>query len=308
MAKLSTKFDDGFGNLSEKYRLEKSYEAWLKFKSEESTIKAPVISGRYGVQHDYWSAYSYGGEIKVVYIKRGVIEREKKERAFVPAKNEKTADDVERFSQSVSRSRARVFELAMCNEFHFFCTFTQSAELRDRFDLNAFRKDFTMLVRNTNRNRTEEDKIRYLLIPEQHKDGAWHMHGLLNGLTSSDLREFKVSENIPKRMKDRIRKGEKIYDWTAYRRKFGYFMCENVQNSTACAKYVTKYISKDLQKSVRDSGAHLYFASQGLKGRDCIVKNSFEKCPFSEWDFENDYVKIKTIKGIDPDDDFIVFE
>jgi hypothetical protein len=303
MKDFSTKIYDKYGYVREEFYLD-----YAKKRADESAIDRPEIFGRYGVRNDYWSAYSYGGEIKVIYIKRGVIERAKKERKFEPTKdNSKTAES-ERFSQSVSRSRARVFELAMCNEFQYFCTFTQSKELRDRFDLNAFRKDFTMLIRNLNRNRAENEKIRYLLIPEQHKDGAWHMHGLINGLSTADLREFKVSENIPKRLKDKIREGRKIYDWTAYRRRFGYFTCEKIQNSTACAKYVTKYISKDLQKSVRESGAHLYFASQGLKGRECIVKNSFEKCPFTEWDYENDYVKIKTISGVNPEDDYIVFE
>lgn len=297
------KITDFYGYLKEEVYLD-----YAKKRAKESAVEVPQISGRFGVINDYWSAYSYGGEIKVVYVKRGIIERAKKERKFEPTKdNSKTAES-ERFFQSVSRSRARVFELAMCNEFQFFCTFTQSKELRDRFDLNAFRKDFTMLIRNLNRSRGEVDKIRYLLIPEQHKDGAWHMHGLLTGLSTEELREFKVSENIPKRLKDKIREGRKIYDWTAYRRRFGYFTCEKVQNGVACAKYITKYISKDLQKSVRESGAHLYFASQGLKGRECIVKNSFEPCPFSTWDFENDYVKIKTIQGINPDDDYIVFE
>lgn len=82
-------------------------------------------------------------------------------------------------------AKARVNELALCNEFEYFCTFTQSDELRDRFDLKAFRKDFAMFVRNENRRR--EKKIKYLLVPERHKDGAWHMHGLLMGLTSDDL-------------------------------------------------------------------------------------------------------------------------
>lgn len=283
------------------YVKEEFYLDYAKKRADESAIDRPEIFGRYGVRNDYWSAYSYGDEIKIVYIKRGVIERAKKEQKFEPTKdNSKTAES-ERFSQSVSRSRARVFELAMCNEFRYFCTFTQSKELRDRFDLNAFRKDFAMLIRNLNRKRGEVDKIRYLLIPEQHEKGGWHMHGLLTGLSTEDLREFKVSENIPKRLKDKIREGRKIYDWTAYRRRFGYFTCEKIQNSTACAKYVTKYISKDLQKSVRESGAHLYFASQGLKGRECIVKNSFETCPFTEWEYENDYVKIKTIKRDDGD-------
>lgn len=272
------------------------YAEYAKKRSYESCIETPQAFGRYGVRNDYWNAYRYGDEIKIVYIKRGIIERENKKHNFKPEK--KTSDDG-RFSQSLSRTRARVFELASCNEFSFFCTFTQDEKMRDRFDLKAFREDFTMLIRNLNRARSESEKIRYILIPEQHKNGAWHMHGLLSGINENDLREFKLSERIPKNIKDSIRRGVPVYDWLRYRKKFGYFTCTKIENTTACAKYITKYITKDLSATSRENGAHLYFASQGLKGRECLVKNSFDECPFSSWDFENEYVKIKVIKGGD---------
>jgi hypothetical protein len=183
----------------------------------------------------------------------------------------------------------------MCNEFTHFCTFTQDEKKRDRFDLKEFRKDFAMLVRNLNRERADGAKIKYLLIPEQHKNGAWHMHGLLMGLTDNDLREFSLSEKLPEHIRKQLAKGVKVYDWTRYRRAFGYFTCTEIQNQSACAKYTTKYISKDLQKTVRESGEHLFFASQGLKSRDVIIKQSFDKCPVEKWDFENDFIKVVEI-------------
>lgn len=252
-----------------------------------------------GLTHDYWNMYAYGNEIKVVYIKRGTISRAKKPSrppATVPKSGLSSDEKIERFSQSVSRARARVFELAMCNEFRYFCTFTQDEKKRDRFDLSAFRKDLAQMVRNLNRGRAPDKKIKYLLIPEQHKDGAWHLHGLLQGLSDTDLREFRLNEKIPKNIKNTIKNGQKVYDWTTYRRKFGYFTCTEIGDITACSKYVTKYITKSLSSGVLDSGAHLYFASQGLRGREEIVRNSFEPCPVDEWDYENDYVKIKTFK------------
>lgn len=257
--------------------------------------------------HDIWNAYDYGGGVlKVVYIKRSpkrknAADCENERDTTKHYKSTSLKSDDERFSQSISRSKARIFELAMCNEFNFFCTFTQDEKLRDRFNLTKFRKDFAMLIRNLNRSRAEGEKIKYLLIPEQHKNGAWHMHGLLKGLTASDLREFRLSENIPERIKKQIRNGKKVYDWTRYRRAFGYFTCTDIENTTACSKYITKYISKDLQKTVREGGEHLFFASQGLNGRRVLTKNSFEPCPFDDWDFENDYVKIKEIKLSNPE-------
>ena len=250
------------------------------------------------INHDLWSVYLYGDTAKIVYIKTAynpAFDKGKKSKVSpISLETEKAKE--ERFANSVSRSKARIFELASCNEFQFFCTFTQDKEKRDRFNLTEFRKDFAQLVRNLNRNRAPENKIKYLLIPEQHRDGAWHMHGLLKGLTEADLTEFKLSDRIPNQIKKTIRNGTKVYDWHRYRRAFGYFTCTEIESREACAKYITKYISKDLQKTVHESGEHLFFASQGLKGKEVILKNCAEHCAFDEWDFENEYCKIKYIK------------
>lgn len=250
------------------------------------------------LNHDLWSLYDYGDMIKVVYFK-SLPKTPKGEPLFSEKKRPKfekqKSSENERFSNSISRTKARIFELAMCNEFTHFCTFTQNEEYRDRFDLKEFRKDFAQMVRNINRGREEKAKIKYLLIPEQHKDGAWHMHGLLMGLTDRDLRPFELSEKLPYKIREQIKKGKPIYDWLRYRKAFGFFTCTAVDNSTAISKYITKYISKDLQKSVRETGEHLFFASQGLKGREIVVKKSAEPCPISKWDFENKYIKVVEI-------------
>ena len=263
------------------------FEWWIggfKFKEPTLTPQSPLV-------HDIWSAYLYGETVKFVYIKSAPNRRkdgEKPKRFATPPE-----DEDKRFSQSISRSKARVFELASCNEFKYFCTFTQNKELRDRFDITKFRKDFAQYVRNLNRGRAEEDKIKYLLIPEQHKDGAWHLHGLLMGLTNKELTPFKMSDKIPLKIKKQIKSGEIVYNWRNYMQKFGFFTCTEIKEKGACCRYVTKYISKDFQSGVRKAGEHLFFASQGLKGRDTFVKNSADKCPIEQWDYENDYIKVK---------------
>lgn len=266
----------------------------------------PIQHGIQTLQvHDCWSLYTYGDVLKVVYFKKLPNRKNPRKDKLFPTEFDlkqkpkitpTPKDENERFSNSIARSKSRVFELAMCNEFTHFCTFTQDEKKRDRFDLAEFRKDFAMLVRNLNRARAEGEKIKYLLIPEQHKNGAWHMHGLLMGLTADDLREFTLAERLPQRIRTQLEKGVRVYDWTRYRKAFGYFTCTEIESGIGCAKYITKYISKDLQKTVREAGEHLFFASQGLKGRDIIVKQSFDKCPFDKWDFENDYVKVLEIQ------------
>lgn len=269
------------------------------------------IRNKENARHDVWNMYAYGDLIKVVYLKTcspigkphrphrdndsGKAADDNAEISQKVKRKEGTAEN-ERFTQSLSRTRSRVFELAACNEFTHFCTFTQDQTKRDRFDLNEFRKDLAQFVRNENRNRSEGDKIKYLMIPEEHKNGGWHMHGFLKGLTPSDLRLFTLSEKLPERLRKQLREGKQIYDWTRYRRNFGYFTCTEIENGIAAAKYITKYITKDVANATRAQGAHLFFASQGLKSRDTLTWRSVEACPFDTWDFENDYVKVLELR------------
>lgn len=245
--------------------------------------------------HDVFNIYRYGDIIKVVYLKTcpAIKTGERSKKSKIKGKAENAEQSAERFAQSLSRTRARIFELAACNEFTHFCTFTQDKEKRDRFNLTEFREDFAQLVRNLNRSRAAGDKIKYLLIPEKHKKGGWHMHGFLKGLTPDDLRLFTLDEKLPQRLRKQLKEGAKIYDWTRYRRSFGYFTCTEIENGTAAAKYITKYVTKDVAETARESGAHLFFASQGLKGRKKLEWRSFDKCPVDNWDFENDFVKVK---------------
>lgn len=277
--------------------IEKEYQKYIRKNTTLGLQTLGEKSFPCGKQHDYWSAYLIGDEIKYVYFKNGYIhpDEPKKNKPLTLPKNNNIVTDSERLKNSLSRTRSTVFELAKCNEFNFFCTFTLDKNLRDRNDLGAFVKSFGQFVRDMNRKR--ENKITYLCLPEQHTKGGWHLHGLLNNLEiGQDLVPFKKSDYIPKKLINRIENGENIYNFPLYAKKFGYFTATKIKDKNACSKYITKYITKDLQSEILDCGKHLFYASKGLNRKECIVKNSFEQAPFSDWDFENEYIKIKTVK------------
>ena len=176
---------------------------------------------------------------------------------------------------NISRARSKIFEYALCNEWDWFSTFTLDPKKYDRYDLKKFRTDISQFIRNYNRKNNTE--VKYLLIPETHKDGAWHMHGFLIGLPVEQLRLFTLKEKIPKYIRTKLQAGQAVYDWVSYRDKFGFIDLEPIQNHEACAKYVTKYVSKSLAVDIAEVGAHLYYCSKGLRTASEIKKRTAKR-------------------------------
>ena len=81
-----------------------------------------------------------------------------------------------KLNDNLSRAKSHVKELALCNVWDFWCTFTIDPQKYDRYNLKDFQRDFSEFIHNYNRRTKEEQKVRYLLVPELHKDGALHMH------------------------------------------------------------------------------------------------------------------------------------
>ena len=194
---------------------------------------------------------------------------------------------------NVSRARAKIFEYALCNEWQWFATFTLDQKKYNRHDLKKFQKDFSQYIRDYNKR--HDTQVQYLVIPETHKDGAWHMHGFLMGLPEEHLRLFTLKEKLPKYIRSKIENGHKVYDWNTYREKFGFTDLEPIFNHEACAKYVTKYVSKTLAGDIKEVGAHLYYCSNGLRTAQ-EIKRGLLMCEMNSPDYENAYVKLKWFK------------
>lgn len=175
-----------------------------------------------------------------------------------------------RSSESLSRTKSRIFELALCNNFDYFATFTFSGVSFDRKCLKDCYSAFANFIRVLNRK--DNFNVRYLLIPEKHKSGDWHLHGLIKGLPASELHEFcpddwdlSKGHKIPKYIINAVKKGRKVYHWTTATKKFGWNTFESVRSAMAVSKYITKYITKDFALGLeREADSHLYYCSKGL--------------------------------------------
>ena len=90
------------------------------------------------------------------------------------AKREKGAKaDGEDALRSMRRARANLRRLALANHFKWFVTLTLDKEKIDRYDGEAITKRLNQWCSNM----VKRHGLAYVLVPEQHKDGAWHFHG-----------------------------------------------------------------------------------------------------------------------------------
>lgn len=190
-----------------------------------------------------------------------------------------------KLDNNISRAKNKVFEYAMCNDFLWFITLTLDKDKYDRYDLKNFQKDLSKFINNYSRK--WGSKISYILIPEMHKDCAWHIHGLLNGVSADDLTYFDDIKKAPKKLK-----GKNYYQWDSYFEKFGFCSLGLIREKEKVSTYVTKYISKDLNKTITELNSKLYYCSQGLKVAEEIKRGSLATT-IKEYDYENDYIKLK---------------
>lgn len=198
----------------------------------------------------------------------------------------------QRLACNLSRARSTIYELALCNNWEYFFTFTLDPKKYNRSNLKIFQKDLSRFFRKYREK--HKVNVKYLLVPEQHKDGInWHMHGFLIGLPEEHLRQFTLEEQLPYYIRYKLQKNEPVYDWGAYKKKFGFCNIEPIRNLESSAKYVTKYISKSMDNGIIQANGHLYYSSQGLNRAEVTASGYYDPHQAIDFDFENEHVLLK---------------
>lgn len=254
-------------------------------KIKENKGFQPIYENTHKFEYDITTVRSFNGRLKLV--RHNALRTKGIEDVDQHARKGSVSDV--KSDNNISRAKNRVFELALCNPWNIFLTFTLDPKKYNRNDLGKFRKDLSQFVRDYNKKYGLA--IKYLLIPEEHKKGGWHMHGFLMGLPDEHLRLFTLSEKLPKYIREKLKSGQAVYEWEPYRKKFGFCDLEVVKDQFAVSAYVTKYITKDLDRTVRESGAHLYYCSQGLSRSVVIFRGKANDGLV--YDYESDYNSIK---------------
>lgn len=181
--------------------------------------------------------------------------------------------------ESISRAKSKIHEYGLCNDWDFFVTLTIDKNKHDRYDLKGYYKKFGQFLRDYGKQ--HGIKIKYLFIPEKHKDGAWHMHGFIMGLPPDHVEENHYG----------------YFDWPAYSKKFGYISLDLLREKNKASSYITKYIAKNLSNCVDGLNSKLYYCSTGLKKAEIIKKGRISAN--IQPDFINDYVQIRYFENSD---------
>lgn len=143
--------------------------------------------------------------------------------------------------------KEKVFDIAILNAdkwTHMF-TLTVSPDKLDRYDYIACGKKVCKFWQNMSHRYESE----YLLIPELHRDGAIHFHGLMSAGSLPLVASGKKDNS-----------GRPIYNIKTYHYGFTTAVPLDAGTSEHVCKYITKYITKDL---VRITPRSFYY-SQGL--------------------------------------------
>lgn len=144
--------------------------------------------------------------------------------------------DMER---SMRRARAKLRRLALVNEFQYFVTLTLDQSKIDRYDGAAVTKALGRWCDNMVRRHG----LKYILVPERHKDGAFHFHGFFAG---DGLKLVDSGKHIG---------GRKVYNLPQW--ALGFTTAQALYGEySAAVGYCCKYIGK--QEGERPLGRWYY--------------------------------------------------
>lgn len=131
------------------------------------------------------------------------------------------------------RSKNTIYKLACNNKpWEYFVTFTFNSDKVDRYDFSVVSKKLSKWL-NHIKSRSCPD-FGYIIVPEKHKDGAWHFHGLFKNCDNLNFIDSGIKDN----------QGRTIYNISNY--KFGFTTATKLSDIDKAVSYILKYISKDL--------------------------------------------------------------
>lgn len=157
-------------------------------------------------------------------------------------------DSVRSIYSSTNRTINTIYKLARSNDWEYFLTLTFNPELVDSFDYDEVTKKLSQWLNNLKKRYAPE--LKYILVPELHKSGRFHFHGLL-----ANIGNIKLDDSGHRDESNNI-----IYNLGNY--KLGYSTVTKINDVRRVSSYISKYITKDLCTLTK--GKRRYWSSKNL--------------------------------------------
>lgn len=184
--------------------------------------------------------------------------------------NEKNQnEDVRSKKVSINRTIQTIYEYAYANKWDYFVTLTFDPAKVDRNDYKQVTKKACEWCKNM-RNRFAPD-LKYLLVPELHKKGGFHIHAVM---ADCGKMVFEDSGRVAIGKKAYVRTSENAHYPTIYNLgnwRYGWSTATEVKDSGKVSSYLVKYITKELVANTKNF--RRFYPSNNLKRAEVEMFN-----------------------------------
>ncbi len=130
-----------------------------------------------------------------------------------------------------------VYHNSMIKPWEYFVTLTFDPKEVDSLD---YHKVSEALAKWTNNMKHQNPNMSYILVPELHKSGRIHWHGVFRSVPNWNLAAARSSKTNRLIYKN----GVQIFNLTNY--KYGHTTVSKIKNQEAVSIYCSKYMTKDM--------------------------------------------------------------
>lgn len=207
------------------------------------------------------------------------------DRGFFELEELNEKDKKNNLLRSIRRSKAKVFNMCVLNEWDYFITLTFNKDkVNDRYNLEELKKVTLLYFKRLSKNHG----IKYLLIPELHKDGALHWHGLIRDCNN----KVKMEKANSKSKSDRD-----IYNIVSWQDNKGYNTAVRIDKDEESRLKISSYISKYISKGDKIFSKYYYCSNDLINEPKIIYDKDIDINFFLDEDslYENDFCYIKIV-------------
>ncbi len=151
--------------------------------------------------------------------------------------NDKLRSSYKNLYHSRSKLIDLVYHNSLINPWEYFVTLTFNPEEVNSLD---YVEVSTMLAKWLDNMKHQNPEMSYILVPELHKSGRIHWHGVFSGVPNWNL----VPARSPNTNRLIYKNGVQIFNLTNY--KYGHTTVSKIQNQEAVSVYCSKYMTKDM--------------------------------------------------------------